>query len=55
MYIHVNFIAIRRDVMGKKELEKKSERVRSEYDSFMRHELKNFDADTNVCRNNADD
>ena len=42
MYIHVNFIAIRRDIMGKKELEKKSERVRSEYDSFMRHELKNL-------------
>ena len=42
--------------MEKKELEKKLKRVRGEYDSFMRHELKiSSDADTNVCRNYADD
>lgn len=37
-----NFIAIHRDITEKKKLEKKLETLRSEYESFMRHELKNL-------------
>ena len=38
----VNFVAIIRDVSKRKELEKKIERLRREYEQFMRHEFKNL-------------
>lgn len=38
----VNYVAIKRDISDKKELEKKLDQLRKEYEAFMRHELKNY-------------
>lgn len=45
----VNFIAIRRDITEKKALEEKLEKLRNEYEAFMRHELKNLITPINLC------
>lgn len=37
-----NFVAIKRDITRKKELEEKINRLQREYEAFMRHELKNM-------------